>query len=90
MIYSLFGSDDEDGDEYSYRSPRSTRAPSHERVDDGASCRHTGTRGTGKDTTSKRDELKSWRLPEQLINSLSHETNQHNRIPLFDASDLHG
>ena len=90
MRHSLFGSDDEYGDGYDYASPRSTRAPSHERVDDGAIRLHTGARGTGKDTTSKRDEIKPWLLPEQLINILSHETSQHHRIPLFDASELHG
>ena len=47
------------------------------------------TRGTGEGTTSKRDALKPWRLPKQLINSLSHETSQHHRIPLYDASELH-
>ena len=79
--HSLFDSDDEYSDYFDYSSPRSTRASSHERVDDGASRHHTGTRGTGKDTTLKRDELKPWCLPEQPINSLSHETSQHQRIP---------
>ena len=51
MRQSLFGSDDEYGDEYDNSSPRSTRAPSHERVKDGTSRRHTKTRGTGKYTT---------------------------------------
>ena len=90
MRHSLSGSDDEYSDEYDYSSPRSTRAPSHERVDDGASRRNTETRGTGKDTTSNRDELKPCRVPEQLINRLSHETSQHHRITFFDASELHG
>ena len=34
--------------------------------------------------------MKPWCLPEHLINSLSYETSQHHRIPLFDASELHG
>ena len=82
---SVLGSDDE----YDYSSPRSTRTSLHERDDDGASRRHTEDRIVGKGTTLKRDELKPWRLPEQLLNSLSHEISQHHRIPLFDASDLH-
>ena len=89
MRHSLFGSNDEYSDEYYYSSPRSTRAPSHERVNDGVRCRHIGTRGFGKDTTSKRNEPKPWRLPEHLNKSLSNETSQHNQIPLFDARELH-
>ena len=94
MRHNRFGSDEEYGDEeygdeYDYSSPRSTRTPSHERFDDGASRRHTDNRGTGRCTTSKRDELKPWRLPARL-NSLSHETSQHHPIPLFDAIELHG
>ncbi|MCY0725450.1 hypothetical protein OVW19_27265, partial [Klebsiella pneumoniae] len=76
MHLSLFGSDDEGdqgGEEY-YSLPPPTRASSHERDDDGASRRQSGSRGTDKGTTVKRDELKPRRLPEQLINSLSHET----------------
>ena len=34
--------------------------------------------------------MKPWRFAEQLINSLSHETSLHHRIPLFGASELHG
>ena len=78
--HSLFGSGDENGNEYDYSSPPSTRASSHERVDDGARRRHTETRGTGEGTTVVRDEIKPWRLPEQIINRLSHETIQHHRI----------
>ena len=59
MRHSLLGSDDGFGYEYDNSSQQSARAPSHERVDDGASCRHTKTGGTGKGTTSKRDGLKS-------------------------------
>ena len=55
---SLFVSDDGYSDELYYSSPRSTRASSHERNEDGKSRRHTGIRGTGKDTTSERDILK--------------------------------
>ena len=44
----LFGSDDEFGDEMDYPSPRSTRAPTHERVDDGASRLHTDNRAPAK------------------------------------------
>ena len=79
LEHSLFGSDDEDdrgGEEY-YSLPSPTRASSHERDDDGASRRHVDNRGTDRGTTSKREELKPWRLPERLINSLSHETSQH-------------
>ena len=83
---SMFGSDDG----YDYSSPRSTRASSHERVDDGASRHHSENRGTVEGNTSKRGDLKPWRLPEQLINIFSHATSQHHRISLFDASDLHG
>ena len=91
LHHSLFGSDDDDqGGEEFYSSPPPARASSHERDDDGASRRQSGSRGTDKGTTVKRDELKPWRLPEQLINSLSHETGQHHRIPLFDATELHG
>ena len=89
MRHSLFGSDESD-DKYDYSSPQSARAPSHERDDDGASRHHSQSRGTDSGTTSKREELKPWRLPERLINGLSHETSQHHRIPLFDASELHG
>ena len=89
MRHRLFGSDDEYNNYYSYLSQRSTRAPSHDHVDDGASRRHTGTRGTGKDTTSNHDDMKPWRLTKQLINSLSQATRQHHRIPLFDASEIH-
>ena len=85
LHHSLFGSDDE----YDYSSPRSARDSSRERVDDVASRHHIENCGTGKGTTLKRNELKPWRLPEQLINSSSHETSQHHRIPLFDASELH-
>ena len=88
--HSLFGSDDDDQGGEFYSSPPPARASSHERDDDGASRRQSGSRGTDKGTTVKRDELKPWRLPEQLINSLSHETGQHHRIPLFDATELHG
>ena len=63
MCHSLFGSDDECSDEFDYLSPRLSRASSHERVDDGASRHYTGTRGSGKDTTLKRDELKPCHLP---------------------------
>ena len=92
MRHSLFGSGDYDdhSGEYYASSHQSTRAPSHERVDEGTSRRHSEDRGTGKNTTLKRDELKPWSLPEQLIKSLSHETSQHHRIPLFDASEIHG
>ena len=90
LQHRLFGSDDESGDEYVCSSPQSARAPSHERLDDGATHRHTDNCGTNKGTTVKRDELKPWRLPERLIDSLSHETSQHHRIPLFDAAELHG
>ena len=86
LSHSLLGSDDE----FDYSSPRSTRASSHERADDGASHHHSENRGTVEGSTSMRDELKPWRLPEKLINSLSHETSQHHRIPLFDVSELHG
>ena len=75
MRHILFGSDDEYDGGYDYSSPRSTRASSHERVDDGASRRHSENRGTVEGTASKRDELKPWRLPEQLVNILSHETS---------------
>ena len=90
MHHSLFGSDDEFCGEDYYSLPVSTRASPDERDDDGASRRHPKSRGTDTGTTLKRDELKPWRLPEQLINSLSHETSQHHRIPLFDASELNG
>ena len=89
MHHSLFGSDDEFCGEDYYASPVSTRASPHERDDDGEGRRHSESRGTDTGTALKRDELKPWRLPEQLINSLSHETSQHHRIPLFDASELH-
>ena len=91
LVHSLFGSDDEDrgGEEY-YSLPSPTRASSHERDDDGASRRHVDNRGTDRGTTTKREELKPWRLPERLINGLSHETSRHHRIPLFDATELHG
>ena len=56
---SLFGSYDEYDDEYDYSSPRSTRAPSDECVDDGSGSRHNEYSGTaGKGTTLKWDELK--------------------------------
>ncbi|CAI5736122.1 unnamed protein product [Hyaloperonospora brassicae] len=90
LQHSMFGSDDESDDEYVCSSPQSARAPSHERPDDGASHRHTDKRGTDKGTTVKRDELKPWRFPERLMNGFSHETRQHHRIPLFDATELHG
>ena len=57
---SMFSSDDESD----YPSPRSARGSYHERVDDGASRRHTEDRNTGKFTTLKRDVLMPWRLPE--------------------------
>ena len=41
LRHSLFGSDDEYGGGYDYSSPRSIRASSHERVDDGARRRYT-------------------------------------------------
>ena len=91
MRHSLFGSDDyEFSSGYNYSSPRSTRASSHERVNDGASRRHSVNRGLVEGTTLECDELKPWSLPEQLINSLSHETRKHHRISSFDASELHG
>ena len=87
MHHSLFGSDDEFcGEDYYASSPVSTRASPHERDDYGEGRRHSESRGTDTGTTLKRDGLKPWRLPEQLINSLSHETSLHYRIPLFDAS----
>ena len=45
--------------------------------DDGASRRHSKSRGTETGNTLKRDELKPWGLPDQLIDSLSHETSQY-------------
>ena len=83
MHHSLFGSDDEFCGEDFYASPASTRASPHERDDDGARRRHSESCGTDTVTTLKRDELKPWCLPENLINSSSHETSQHHRIPLF-------
>ena len=91
MKHSLLGSDDDDdhsGEEY-YSLPSPTRASSKERDDDGASRRRSKSRGTDRVTTPKREELKPWRLPERLINGLSHETSQHHRIFLFDATELH-
>ena len=90
MHHSLFGSDDVFCGEDYYASPASTRASPHERDDDGASRRHFESRGTNTGTTLKRDELKPWCLPDQLIDSLYNETSQHHRIPFFDASELHG
>ena len=90
MRRSRFDSDDEYYDEYYNSSQKSARAPSHESVANGTSYRHSEYRGTSKGTPSKWDELKLCRLPEHLINTLSHETSQHHRIPLFDASELHG
>ena len=90
MHHSLFGSDDEFCGEDYYASPVSTRASPHERDNDGESRRHSMSRGTDIGTALKRDELKPWRLTEQLINSLSHETTKHHRIPIFNASELHG
>ena len=90
MRRSRFDSDDEYYDEYYNSSHKSARAPSHERVANGTSYRHSEYRGTSKGTPSKWDELKPCRLPEHLIITFSHETSQHHRIPLFDASELHG
>ena len=51
---------------------------------------HFDDGGTDEGTTLKSDELIPCRLPELLINSSSHETSQHHRIPLFDVTELHG
>ena len=90
MRHILFGIDDGYGGEYNYSSRQSNRASSHERVDDGSIRRHSNNRGTDVGTTLKRDEINSWRLPERIIKSLSHETSEHYRILLFDAMELHG
>ena len=66
MRHSLFGSDDEFDDAYDDSSQQSTRAPLHERADDGASRRHSEDPGTGKSTTLKHDEINPWRFHEQL------------------------
>ena len=87
--HSLFSSDDEYGGGYDYSSPRWTRESSHERVDDGASCGHSENRDTNEGITLKRDDFKTWRFTDQLINSLYQKTSQHHRIPFFDVSDLH-
>ena len=51
MHHSLFGSDDEFCGEDYYASPTSTRASPHERDKDGASRRHSESRGTDTGTT---------------------------------------
>ena len=43
-------------------------------VDDEASRRHYENSGTDVRTPLKCDELKPWRFPDRLMNSLSHET----------------
>ena len=76
MRHSLFGNDEEYGGEFDYSSPHPTRSSLHERVDDGASRRHSDKLGVDDGTTLKRGELEPWRLPKRLINSLS-QTSQH-------------
>ena len=86
MRHSLFGIDGEFDDEYDDSSQQSTRTPSHERADDGASRRHSEDGGTGKGTTLKHDEINPWRFHEQLACF----TRQVNIIELYDLMRLSG
>ena len=78
MRHSLFGSEaEEDCNHNENSSSQPARAPSHERVDDGAIHRHSKARDTNVDITLKCDELIPWSYPNQFVKSLLQETSQH-------------